>query len=318
MAFLLYGAKANLGQHATDAAALTALQAYGWDSVGDGTGTPQQEMHYYNTTDNVVRTYWNGAWFPADTFHLNIPIINNIVGQTCDVDLQRGRTANLVLRLSDGNRYIGTAPLPIDLAINGLGGLEASAFPDVNDTWYYVYAVPAAAAGEFDVVASDQDPSTGPADYAAWYYIGPLRNATGVLLDQITDVHGCVSYKEAYVPAAAPSGAGAVAKASVSLADYVPPTADGVHASHWIQHDATGGFTVFGYLYVDGEANEISLLQCADVFNSNAAHIFVPIPTLNQTIEYESADDHPGDIVSDQYLRITGYRDAYLSARRTD
>jgi len=62
MAFLDYGAPANHGLHADDAACLVALRAYEWDTNGDGTGDPQDGAYYYNTTDNVVRTHLAGNW----------------------------------------------------------------------------------------------------------------------------------------------------------------------------------------------------------------------------------------------------------------
>lgn len=63
MAFTLpYKQKNYLGEHANDAGALTALQAYEWDSNGNGTGDPQNGMWYYRTSDHKHRAYQNGSW----------------------------------------------------------------------------------------------------------------------------------------------------------------------------------------------------------------------------------------------------------------
>lgn len=56
-----------MGEHASDAAALTAIQASKWDSAGDGTGTPRNGMWYYDNVLHVYRAYINGAWAGLDS-----------------------------------------------------------------------------------------------------------------------------------------------------------------------------------------------------------------------------------------------------------
>jgi len=60
-----YRANNYLGNFASDAAALTALQARKWDSNGDGTGDPKTEMWFVQTTDHKIRIYMDSGWRDA-------------------------------------------------------------------------------------------------------------------------------------------------------------------------------------------------------------------------------------------------------------
>lgn len=255
-------------------------------------------------------TYIPGGGTAVET---NVPIINNISGQTCELVSKIGASISLVVVLSNDEEYTATSPLSLNLAVSGLLGMEASSHPIQNDTWYYVYAVKAVASGTFTVIGSSKPPSAGPDDYVEWFYLGALRHGTGVLLDQVAHVNGDVFYKEQYEPAGSIAmGAGNEAKANLSLAEFVPPTAIGVYIHQWILHNNVGGFTVYSKTYVDGEANCNMVVVGTDVFACDSASSYCPIPDLNQIIEYESYDDHPGDIVANQHIYVNGYRDGYL------
>jgi len=56
----------ELGNHASDAAALTYIQANHWDASGDGTGTAREGQCYYNTTSDLRRCYDGAAWNEVD------------------------------------------------------------------------------------------------------------------------------------------------------------------------------------------------------------------------------------------------------------
>jgi len=53
-----------MGEHANDASATTEVQANDWDTNGDGTGTPQPGMFYYNTGSKVF-LLWDGTQWAA-------------------------------------------------------------------------------------------------------------------------------------------------------------------------------------------------------------------------------------------------------------
>jgi hypothetical protein len=63
MAFTIpYKQHNYMGEFANDAGALGFIQAVGFDSVGDGSGTAQAGMLYYNTTSNSMLAYNGTAW----------------------------------------------------------------------------------------------------------------------------------------------------------------------------------------------------------------------------------------------------------------
>lgn len=58
--------KLDLGAFVNDAAALADLQQKHWDTAGDGSGTAQQGMCYYNTTDDIHHCWDGAAWIESD------------------------------------------------------------------------------------------------------------------------------------------------------------------------------------------------------------------------------------------------------------
>ncbi len=62
-----------MGECATDAAVLVIIQANLWDSLKNGTGTPEDGMTYYNTTDKRALIYTESEWRPISTeYVLNV------------------------------------------------------------------------------------------------------------------------------------------------------------------------------------------------------------------------------------------------------
>ncbi|NIT79780.1 MAG: hypothetical protein GWN58_34030 [Anaerolineae bacterium] len=109
----------------------------------------------------------------------NVPIADNVTGTTYEFVKQGGASATLRVRLSDHMIYEATAPLTVDLSSSGLLGLEASATL-TDDTHYYNYAVPSGTAGVFSIVASPNDPDTGPTDYPIYRYLGAVTYRTTI------------------------------------------------------------------------------------------------------------------------------------------
>ncbi|RLC87090.1 MAG: hypothetical protein DRJ03_06925 [Chloroflexi bacterium] len=59
-----------VGEFADVASALAVIQANRWDTAKDGTGTPEEGMLYYNTTDKRALIYAESEWRPISTEHV--------------------------------------------------------------------------------------------------------------------------------------------------------------------------------------------------------------------------------------------------------
>ncbi len=130
----------------------------------------------------------------------NIPTLQWSSVSVVNVISAPGKSNSLVATLSDGNQYTATAPLTMNMATSGLGGIEASD-SEAGDTWFYLYLVPSG--GDFDVISSSNDPETGPADYAgAWLYIGAVRNDSGSDILPFNQTHRRFQYELKVSPGA--------------------------------------------------------------------------------------------------------------------
>ncbi len=103
----------------------------------------------------------------------NLPMLDWSSVSVIDVVSKPGKSGSLIATLNDGVQYTATSPLTMDMAVSGLGGIEASD-SETNDQWFYLYLVPDGS--DFDVISTRNDPESGPDDYAIWKYIGAVRN----------------------------------------------------------------------------------------------------------------------------------------------
>jgi len=104
----------------------------------------------------------------------NLPILRYSSASVVGAYAQPGRSPALSVALNDSQRYSAVSPLTVDLSASGLGGLDTGS--EAADTWYYVYAVPGATSGTFELMASVTDPATGPTGYPVFRYLGFVRN----------------------------------------------------------------------------------------------------------------------------------------------
>ena len=73
--------------------------------------------------------------------------------------------------LIKGSVYTNTSDTTLDPSTAGPGGLDAPGGPAAS-TIYYLYAIPAGTGSTFNLVASANDPDTGPTAYTDWSYLG--------------------------------------------------------------------------------------------------------------------------------------------------
>jgi len=148
-----------MGEYANEADALTFIQANKWDSAGDGTGTPQVGMQYYDTTLNKQKVYNGTVWITlplhavdhenAGVDEINVaglsgvladnqnPVAHNLAGSEHNADT----LANLNSKISDGQI------LPI---LTGAGsphssvsGILGQTYRDTtNSIWYICISNP--------------------------------------------------------------------------------------------------------------------------------------------------------------------------------
>ena len=92
-----------------------------------------------------------------------------------------GRT--MTVRMNDGNYYTSASPLTFSFTnSNGDLSLDTGSESVGNNTWYYLYAIPAAAANTFTITASLRSPvdgTPGPLGNSTYKYIGAFLNHSG-------------------------------------------------------------------------------------------------------------------------------------------
>lgn len=243
----------------------------------------------------------------------NVPVLEYLNAGSVRAVARKGASSVATVLLSDGLRYTAALPLTASMATDLESGSETAS------THYYAYLVPDSAnPGEAKLVISPNDPATGPANHAVSRYLGPIRNdASSDFLPFHFNGDRC-EYLQRYEPAASVAlGTSEVAKSNLSLADYVPPTADLVSVGMYIQHSGgVSGYSAWNYLYVKGEGTRLLETLAVDAFDPMLIYGEVPIPDLSASVDYESGDDNPGTIIFDQTVWVLGYRDAYLGGRQ--
>jgi len=109
----------------------------------------------------------------------NAPIVDNVSDNQYEYVAAPGANDDLRLTFNNGVRYQATSPISMDISTTGLGGREPSAAL-TSGTWYYNYAVPDTNnSGYFGIIASDQHPGFGPADYSIYKYLGAVYYIDG-------------------------------------------------------------------------------------------------------------------------------------------
>ena len=155
-----------------------------------------------------------------------------------------GRT--MTVRMNDGNYYTSTSPLTFSFGnANGDLGLDTGSESSGTDTWYYLYAIPAAAANTFTITASLRSPvdgTPGPVGDSTYKYIGAFMNLSNNNILSFSQLSAEKFLFSAYLQELDVTGSFADTLHSLK---YSPKTAKAITLSFKTQH--TGGIGICGF-----------------------------------------------------------------------
>lgn len=120
-----------MGEYANDAAALTFIQAVEWDSAGNGTGTPQAGMMYFNSTNSEMMLYDGTSWV---TTGASGSAVTSVFGRTGAVAAVAGdyddaeiTAAGSATNYTPGSSTVDGHLSGIDTALGGLASTSHAA-----------------------------------------------------------------------------------------------------------------------------------------------------------------------------------------------
>lgn len=235
----------------------------------------------------------------------NTPVLEYSSASVVNVAASPGASSTLRMILSDGVRYTATSPLSVDLTASGLGGLDTGS--EASSTWYYIYAVPSATAGVFDVVASVTDPDAGgPTGYDIWRYLGAIVN------DSSSDIREFIQ-RGSRIWCKGPTEV----NNTTNDADYVawdtteaPITASAYFVWYRMQLNSTGEWEL--RLRPDGfTANDSSDHLYGSAYQSKTGEVYLPRGDTARRIYYRKFA-YSGTL-NFCWLRIAGWIDGHLA-----
>lgn len=284
--------------------------------------TGQPDWTFGDATFEVVRI--RGGYQIND----NVPDLEYSTSSVANIVAKDGAAADLRVTLNNGQQYRATAPLTVDLSTTGLGALDTGSV--AASTFYFVYAVEGATAGEFDVVASVTNPDTGPTGYDTFKYLGPLHTDGSSNIEIFRHRGGNRFY---YTRLREPSAISALSKSSLhdpgaaySVADTVPYTASEIIFHYEFRHNANTGFTILTEFFQDGDIDT----STSGTGNSSQAHIRL----ITGTEPWSGADvygrlallagatkqiglriyNNGSETQGDFHFNVVGFVDGYLQA----
>ncbi len=250
----------------------------------------------------------------------NEPILDNFSGDTVDLVAAPGADNGSWLKLNNGQRYYATLPVSVDLTTTGEGGREASKSAPTGIQDWYLYAVPSSTAGQWMVIGTTKDPSSGPDDYSIWKYLYPLKRYDGTN-NQVTGLipirigSDNVIRLERYISSTEVNAfAQPQTKTSLSLPE-IPTTAETLFGYCLIK--STGGNvgdTANIQFFVVGETTEIDRSQLEHQVGSADMQAWkrVELPLNAGASRIDASTSQVGSsTISGQELWITGYTDKY-------
>lgn len=252
----------------------------------------------------------------------NPPLIAYSKVSEISIQAPLGASTDLELVLSDDAFYTATSPLTVDLTVSGRGGLDTGA--EAASTWYYIYAVPSLAAGQFVGVASVTRPGAGgPTGFTtAWRYLGAICNDSGSDLRAFYQAGKDFQYAVTHQAAAIVAfGTNFIdPKQEPAIDDVVPLTASNAFGfTHLVNGNVVpGNSDLYLNIFIEGQSTEFSWNQpdTGDVPYSPSFVNFgaLPLPgTTTKKIGFRTWKDPGGNVVIyRQWVKFNGWRDGWL------
>jgi len=108
------------------------------------------------------------SWYERLASHAKPPIHNSSNEDTLTVPATQASPAVVLI---DGKLFANTTPETVNIGTPNRGGLDSES-TRTGATIYYLYGIPPTSGRGFDLILSENSPSSGPADFSSWTYIG--------------------------------------------------------------------------------------------------------------------------------------------------
>jgi hypothetical protein len=211
-----------------------------------------------------------------------LPTMTYASAATITVAAAPGEPSTVYLTLQDGKRRSFSSTLTFNFA-NGAADLGLDEGSEASSTWYYMYLVPKSGDDTLLTLrASDNAPSTGPAGYTNFRYIGAFRNDGSSNILSFTQV-GANKFSYA-AKQTIYSGNGEVTNEAsfteVSIAAFVPGTASEVTISNFVSMPAESPTIPYWHIYWSGDGTNTADEWCmtGDTESGTAATLKCDIP----------------------------------------
>lgn len=248
----------------------------------------------------------------------NIPVLEYNSASVVNVTAAPGCSTTLRAVLNNGQEYTYTGTLTVDLSVSGRGGLDTGS--EASGTWYYVYLVPNVNGDALSVVCSASSPATGPTGFPVWKYVGPIRNdGSSNILPFVQVSESEFKYttnQTVYSSGSAGYIEPEVAYATVSIAAFIPATANEICIKSYMETNAVSGELWYMNLSSDGANLFTNHALFSDSAQRQISELFLKIPISNTNLyRWRSRSTGSGDLYWTAIFAI-GWRDGWLARNK--
>jgi hypothetical protein len=183
--------------------------------------------------------------------------------------------------------YTNTGNSTLDVTVSGRNGLDSGSVAPGKA--YYLYAIPPQSGATFDLIASLNDPGTGPADYADWSYLGAFVTNNASRLLQFVASNGRFQMNE-NLPALGSSNSVSPVQRTISPAPItvkmwyfrIGITGTSINSGAYISgSDGTSVTSLHTYL----QANNVTNFNWGYVPALNGADVWISVGVAANTVD---------------------------------